>query len=290
MLGDGLLQRRLSLSYLTCVFAFVGIAYDRVLSRPWRCDPFLTKVLHELVEKEKSFTKLITYSQPIKEMFAANKEKCHADIEVSKALKDFAYSPVRFNSEAKALVRMVLTFDACLTTLGQVVQLRGATSTEGAAALETLSFIDTEVAVQLGMMAEAAREGERFVQSCDARDFDEGELPSMADNYETTLTRLFCKGLCLEIPGLTQLMIKALGRPKTYIVRGEVKTIGVDGPVDPAIVKRCLGRMASFTFLASTVIGAEFADWDLMSSFQVFALAAGKNRRMASALRGNTNC
>lgn len=55
------------------------------------------------------------------------------DVSISTKIKDFAFAPHRYNSEAKTLLRLVLTFDATMTTAAQVILLRGASSEEQSA-------------------------------------------------------------------------------------------------------------------------------------------------------------
>ncbi len=90
------------------------------MSRPWARDEYLKSVMHHFVEKHKSLAKIICYSDGIKDMFCRNRRTCYEDIQISARIRDFAYAPHRYNSEAKVLSRLVLTLDASLTTAVQV--------------------------------------------------------------------------------------------------------------------------------------------------------------------------
>ena len=93
----------------------------------------------------KSITKQITYSDTTKDMYTTTRQGCVEHIEISKAIRYFAYAPHRYNSEAKVLSRLVLTLDAVLTVACQIVSLRGATAAEGATCLDLMNVIDDEV-------------------------------------------------------------------------------------------------------------------------------------------------
>jgi len=256
----------------------------RIMSRPWAADEFMSKIMSEFVEKPKSLAKLITYSQVIKDMFANNRAQCKEDVPISKDVRDFAFAPQRYDSEAKVLLRLCLTFDASITTACQVICLRGGASDEGAACIDLLTFLDDEVALQLGMMADCAREIFRLVEACDCSDLDEADLPNMVEECECILQHLFTKGQCMHVPGMTSLMVKTLQRPRTYLIRGAPKTVGRQGELPTEIINRCLRRMAVYTVVAKSVLRGEFPDWDLLSSFQVFALSESRARSRSTTV------
>lgn len=253
------------------------------MSRPWATDPYLKRVMHEFVEKHKSITKLITYSQNIKEIYGNNRAQCKEEVKISKAVRDFAFAPQRYDSEAKVLLRLTLTFDAAMTTACQVICLRGASSDEGKACADLLDFMSDEAALQLAMMADCSREIHRIVEMCDRSDFDEAGLPALLDECQCILEHLFKKGQCLHVPGMTGVMVQTLRRPRTYLVKGVPKTVGsVDG-VSEEVKMRCLRRMAAWTTLAHVVLQSEFPDWDLLSSFQVFSLSKSRTTSTTAA-------
>ena len=231
--------------------------------------------MYELIEKPNSITKIIQYKTFFKDMYNKNRTTCVEDIAVSKRIKDLAYAPHRYHSEARTLLRLIITWDAALTTAVQVPLVRGATSAEGASMLQTIETCTDEIALQLGMLGDMALECSQFVSRCDVDEPDEGGLMSDLDDFKAVLARLFIQGMCTQIPGLTSLMMSALRRPRTFIVNGRPKTFGTPGGADPEIITRCLKRMAAVTVLAEVVIQAEFPEWDLLASFSIFDVAIG---------------
>ena len=192
----------------------------RVLSRLWATDPFLKNILHELVEKNNSITKLIQYRPAIKAAYAENRKTCFEDVTVSQRVRDFAFAAHRYHTESRVLLRLVLTWDATITTAAQTILLRGHTSPEGASCLLTLTNLDSEMCLQLGMMADMAQETSKFVALCDCDDLDESELANQIEDLKAILHKRFVDGMCVQIPGLKRFMLDALRRPKTFLLNG----------------------------------------------------------------------
>ena len=240
------------------------------MSRPWAKDEFLSAVMHEFIEKANSIAKKITNSDVIKNMYVANRTKCKEDISISPAIRDFAYAPHRYNSEANTLTRICLTLDATLTTACQVVSLRGPTSAEGAACAATMHSLTNERLLQLGMMADAALEIDYFVHTLDAAEFDEANLRDLIDMLNAKLRRLFIDGQCIHVPGCTSVVLQSLRRARTFVVGGVALTIGAKEGLPAATVASCMRRMAAWAALAKNVIQAEFPSWDVLMAFQVF--------------------
>ena len=245
----------------------------------------MSRILRVFIEQKKSITKLITYSDQIKDMYTEARKGCHEHVEISKLIRDFAYAPHRYNSEAKVLLRLVLTLDAVLTVACQVLVVRGPTSDEGRAITEMMEMLDDEVVLQLGMMADAALEIDTFVRFGDTSDLDEAELPEKQDRLVTIIHSLFVEGQCMHIPGGTSIALKTLRMPRTYIICKTVKTIGSsDGPSEE-IVTRCLRRMSVWAKLATSVIEAEFPDWEVVNNFKVFNLRPSGDSETKVALQ-----
>ena len=85
---------------------------QRLLSRPWNADPFLKEIILQLVEKKHSVARLIANSPQIKELCNDFRSKSTEPVKIGKAIRDLAFAPQRYSSEAKVLARLVLTWDA----------------------------------------------------------------------------------------------------------------------------------------------------------------------------------
>lgn len=251
----------------------------RVLSRPFAADGYLTGLVTEFIDKGKSITKMVTYSHFVKDLYSANKLKSTQIVKIAQSVKDFAWAPQRFDSLSKTLIRLVLTFDAVMVTLCQVFSQKGRSSAEGLACFDTLQHIDTEAALQLGLMADYAREVHRVVEACDQSDVDTAEVPQMAENLGTILHRMFVNGAVLEMAGLTSVMMATLKTQRTYLMQGVAKTIGSRDGVPPDVVQRCMRRMANVTMTALSVLRGEFSDWAIVNSFKAFSLTRGMHKK-----------
>ena len=97
----------------------------RVLERPWDADPFLQAINHQMIQKPKSIAKQLDASPFAAELFAANRAQCGESVMIAQHIRDFSYAPQRFVSEAKTLARLVICFDAAMSTLSQVAAARG---------------------------------------------------------------------------------------------------------------------------------------------------------------------
>ena len=264
-------------------------AAQRMLSRPWCADAFLKDIIVHRVEKPHSVARLIVNFSGIKELYNDFRSKTTEPVKISKAIKDLAFAPQRYSSEAKVLARLVLTWDSCLAILTSVPTMRGPRSPEGAACLETLRFLDNEKMLQLGMLADSALELHRVVKDLDSDNFDEAEFPAELDLYKQILNKLFVDGLCLTVPGMTKLMLGYLQQPRSVLVADVAKTLGGNAE-DPVMRHQCLKRMAAYTVVAEAVMNGEFPSFELMGCFKVFSVsdeAKSKQRSQSGELQ---NC
>ena len=83
----------------------------RVMARPWAADEFLRECMHEFIEKKDSIVKVIQFKPYFRDMYNKNRSRCFEDIAVSKRIKDLAYAPQRYHSEARSLMRMIITWE-----------------------------------------------------------------------------------------------------------------------------------------------------------------------------------
>ena len=125
-------------------------AAQRMLSRPWSADAVLKEVVGHFVEKPQSIARLINNSEAVKDLYGNFRKKTDELVPISKNIRDLAFAPQRYSSESKVLARLVLTWDAVLGVLTALPEIRGRTSTEGNACLETLAFLDAGESAPFG--------------------------------------------------------------------------------------------------------------------------------------------
>lgn len=253
----------------------------RLLSRPFQADSFLKDVILEFVEKPHSVSRLIANSPHIQELYADFRAKTREKVKISKDIRDMAFAPQRYASESKVLARLTLTWDAVLGVLTTLPQWRGAGSIEGTSCLATLRFLSAERLIQLGMMADAAIELHRLVETLDADDFEECDLCSTLERYQEIIRKLFVEGMCLQVPGCTKIMLMHLSEERAINCCGVAVQLG--GARDEGAIAACLTRMSNYVFLMEQVLQAEFPSWELMSAFSVFSLEKMNKRKRVQA-------
>ena len=243
--------------------------------------------MNEFVDKKKSIVKQIKDSHVVKDIYTANRDKCTEPVKLSRAIRDFAWNPQHYDSEAQVLCRLVLTFDATMCTAAQVVHLRGATSEEGAANLVMLQRADAEMCLQLGMMADGALETRSIVEIADKDDVDEAEFPDELERYNAVMHKMFIEGMVMYTPGCTQVMLQTLLTPRTFLLQGVAHTLGSTDGVPADVVRRCLARMAAWSMMAKSIIVAEFPNYELMASLNAFTLSATTRSRKTATVSGS---
>ena len=264
-------------------------AAQRMLSRPWSADAVLKEVVGHFVEKPQSIARLINNSEAVKDLYGNFRKKTDELVPISKNIRDLAFAPQRYSSESKVLARLVLTWDAVLGVLTALPEIRGRTSTEGNACLETLAFLTPEKALLLAMLADAALELHRVVRAFDAEECDESELPYELDRYRSVIRKLFIEGVCLHV-GLTKLMLKLLDKQKLLLSAGFRCTFGGPGTVTQDVKSNCLKRMAAYVVVTESVLEGEFPSFQLVSSLRVFSLSDSSRTQKQLESGERNNC
>lgn len=260
-----------------------------MLSRPWSADAVLKEVVGHFVEKPHSIARLVNNSEAVKDLYVNFRKKTDELVPISKNIRDLAFAPQRYSSESKVLARLVLTWDAVLGVLTALPEIRGRTSTEGNACLETLAFLTPERALLLAMLADAALELHRVVRAFDAEECDESELPYELDRYRSVIRKLFIEGACLHV-GLTKLMLKHLESQKLLLSAGFRSTFGGPGTVTQDVKRDCLKRMAAYVVVAESVLEGEFPSFQLVSSLRVFSLSDSSRTQKQLESGERNNC
>lgn len=163
------------------------------------------------------------------------------------------------------------------------------TSTEGAACLATLQWLNPEKALLLSMLGDAALELHRVVRAFDTDVCDESELPYELDRYRAVIRKLFVEGNCLHV-GLTKIMLKHLSEPRLLMCQGVRVKLGGADEVTEQLKRQCLKRMSAYVVVAESVLEGEFPHFQLVSSLRVFSLS--DEGRLQTQLRSGerANC
>ena len=164
----------------------------RVVKRPWSADPYLRQVHEELVLKKTSMARIITYSPAIKLWY--QEFQGESDDKVVATQKDVGFAPHRFDSSARPLAKVCLTFESLNMTAVKVRADRGSDAV-GKHAVAHLEYVSddsgVEVMVQAGMLADAADEGLILTRLNDEEGADTAGLMPVVKNYVTRMKARF---------------------------------------------------------------------------------------------------
>ena len=140
-----------------------------------------------------------------------------------------------------------------------------------------LSEVTAESVVQAAMMAEAADEQLLLRRFFDHDKWDAASVACEINAFLNRLSSLFittdpaAPAGCLG-HGFAKYAIETLAATHVCWVDGKQRVIGGPGAVTPAIIQRCLSRMANFVRLTVAAASAEFPRWQLVQALGVLNL------------------
>ena len=100
-------------------------ASRRVLTRPWRADPYLSDCYDTALMNKDSIISVISNSDDIADWFADAVQEC--ELGIGGKIRSMTFKRHRFDSQTKPLARFVLFFDGVLKTACIVHHHRGNT-------------------------------------------------------------------------------------------------------------------------------------------------------------------
>ena len=179
----------------------------------------------------------------------------------------------RFDSTAKPLGRAVVHWEPLLATAMQIVNVRGSRSVEGQAALVFLELVDEEVALQLGLLADASDEALRLTRSVDKESSDMTRFPRQLSEFVHRLELMYQEdGICWD-GGFAKRMLQQLSKPMVVWIASGPKTLGGEGSVTTELKAQCVSRMRNWQRLLVETIRAEFPDFEICHHINVFHIA-----------------
>ena len=238
----------------------------------WKSDPYLWWVFDSWISRKGSPTKLIQHSPALQELYGSHVRALIAKSRISK----MKYAKQRFSSTAVPLQRCVMFFKALWRFCIDVQATRAGTD-PARYARKFLSEVTAESVVQAAMMAEAADEQLLFRRFFDHDKWDATSVALEINAFLNKLSSLFittdpaAPAGCLR-HGFVKYAIEGLATPHVCWVDGKQRIIGGPGAVTPAIIQRCLSRMANFVRLTVAAASAEFPRWQVVQALGVLNL------------------
>ena len=243
-------------------------AARRCSHKPEASDPFLATLNKTLFNSKDSITQRVHNSHQWAQLFKQYADDI--DEKIGPQVSNLKAAKHRHESFMKPKCRFVLYLDAFISVSRHMVSKGGDYKHFGR---QFLNYINEEVAVQAAMLADASCEGLQFVRKMDNEDTDLSEVNSALGDYLLKLETLFVHEQCVHVTGYTQFMLNRLKTPCQWKSGVAVKVLGgADETWDKAgVIKRCLQRMRGFTKVAMHVTKAEFPDFEICMSFEVFS-------------------
>ena len=242
-------------------------AARRCSQKPEASDPFIAELNGTLFSSKDSITQRIHNSHHWTQVFKNYADDI--DGKIGHQVSNLRAAKHRHESFTKPKCRFVLYFEAFITVGLHMVRKGGEYSKYGSA---FLGYINEEVAVQAAMLADASCEGLQFIRKTDNEETDLSELNCALADYLLRLETLFVHEQCVAMVGYTNIMLHRLETPIQFRLQNAIKVLGGDDETwDRAgVINRCLQRMKAYTKIVMHVSKAEFPDFDICSSFQVF--------------------
>ena len=245
-------------------------ASRRLLSRPWKADPFLNEIAETVVMNSSSICQRIQHSHDLRAMYAANVQQYVPG--AFKNSKGLGAAKHRYESWAKPFAMVVMTLPALIRTAEEISFIRVGKQ-EGKDADDFLNFLNAERVLQLGMMADGSDEAFILIRVFDDEETDPAMQSDELWMFRRRLELLFGAraARCFSLPGYTKAACDFL-ESRVHVVkqRGKaISTFGGPGSVEQ-VKQTCLARMQEWAKLCDYIIAAEFPDFDLIHAFWVF--------------------
>ncbi len=271
---------------LKCIVRDRAHASRRVVSRPWRADPFLSDLVDTFIMSRRSIVQRIHRSTVFTAWYVSNLA-VHSPEAFAKT-GGLGAAKHRFETWQKPISQFVMTLGAVVRTAERIL-IERAGEDEARDAEAFIHALSEEKCIQLGMLADAADEALLLTRVFDV---DPEKLDPSAQAYDVLLFRkrvhtLFGgpRAQCLELTGFTKEVICFL-ETRAIVIRtgrGGVRSLGgrpVRDEVEP-----CLVRMRNWLALADMVLAAEFPDCELVDAFNIFHLT--QETPTASSMHGD---
>ena len=257
-------------------------ACQRLLSRPWKADPFLSNICESLFEGKHAVASKIHHSGVFRERFrravAQMTGKCRSKI------RDLSAAKHRFTSHSLPLRRACLYFLPLQRVAQSILDERARGSEEFISCQTFLESLSGEVCFQMALMADASDEVIVSTRFFDTSNFDKAEMAGTLEGFLTRASFLFEKKGADQC-GCTRHMLEMLRTPRRCVVDGNIKSIECPTSIER---DRCYARMVNWLRLVKQCIEADFPSFETIQLFQALSLnrqcSAEKIERLAHCL------
>ena len=157
-------------------------------------DSFLTEVSNRFLWDYDSIASLIQHNPSVTDAWTSSSR----GEEAASQIKALRFRRHRFDSQAEPLTRLVVAFDAVLTTASAVSHARK-TDCVGQSAAAFLEWVTDESALQVAMLADASDQVMMLVRSNDQDQPDQAEMAMFVSSFLLEGARLWLDGPLLGV-------------------------------------------------------------------------------------------
>ena len=238
---------------LRCIVKDRAHTSTKLTKLGWNTDLYLKTTLELYVVGRDSFANLVAHSTVFRKVFNARARAQTVSPVDGQRMTDLQYATQRFSSSQKPLGRVVLFWDASLSTSYEIIVLRKASKPAVARRAQLyLDGQDAERFLQVAMMAD----GGRIVLGSITRRYDNQSPDPSAEARELQMARHLLDVMFLrrgvlkhESAIFTCHAIKLLSKSRLIKKTSGLASVGGPGTVTSEIVDRCFSRMAAWIHL-----------------------------------------
>lgn len=251
----------------------------RILSRTWKCDPYLDAIAQGIVMGSNSVVQRIRHSEVWRARHTRHLRDLQHTAVWKKALTGVVGAKHRFDSWQKPFARVCLSLDAIIAT-AQAMHEERRHDAAGRFGKAFLRLLDEEAILTLGMLADAGEETVELIRFMDEERADKVELCFHWRRFLDRVTALFVDGRGCLRSGYTGHMLDLLTTERVLYIDNKPKRVGGRAPdaLQP-VIDRCLARLQNWVTLARDVVAAEFPEFEALQAFSVLRLSSHNERR-----------
>ena len=262
-------------------------AARRIVSRTYKCDPLLKRIVAEIFMNSESIVQQLHFSDNLRMKYGQNVRAMQFNPLWHETSTKFSAAKHRFDSWSMPFAKVVLTLEAVIQTAQSAHDERPSEKV-GRAARHFLSLLNEETVLCLGMLADAGEENLQLIRFLDSEHMATPALARHVADFVKKIHVLFCKGAALQT-GYTAVALEFLQRPRTiYVDRRPKRLGGLPRPQMADVAHECLKRFASWTKLAEEVVAAEFPQFEILQAMSCFELTPMSDRRLLDGSTAQT--
>ena len=250
-------------------------AARRTLQRPINADPDVKEVVDRLFMGRSSIVQRVRHSEEFRVIYSKSVKADELDPFESNDVDSASNAKHRFDSVFRSAVRFVKTFDAWIAVANVFCVVRSGTE-EGYDAESFLLYISNDAGLRVlllvGLLCECCKISLKLIRFFDADAYDAAAMSSVIKSWATEMDLLIIQKKAFGIEGTyANLLIHKIIKLRVVIVKGRLYSIGgFKHGQHEMHLQHAYEKFCAWSAMSISVVLAEFPDWDILSSFDVF--------------------